>query len=180
MKLRFPLLFLTIFTLPVFSESLEKNVSYEENLKMKIEKIERINNGQKLSPNGLPTRFVVHHKGAYYADIKMSYLAPNKDGQFQIVEDFKRRVASISVTEWKIPASAIDLKVKVTIETGLVWEPVRVVYSGSLCQYNNMWADGENNRLQLDLWSSTLNPKVNLVQPYYTSYNGADTTLTCE
>ena len=179
MKLRFPLLFLTIFTLPVFSESLEKNVSYEENLKMKIEKIERINNGAKLSPNGLATKLVVHHKGAYLAFIKMSYLTPNKDGQFDLVSISSNGLYAESLHEWRIPVDAIDLQLTITAATGLIWEPVKVVYSGVLCQYNNIWTDGVYNRMQLDLWASTFNPQGALVQPYNTSYNGADTALTC-
>ena len=180
MKFKFPLFFLTLFSSSVFSGALENNVSYERASNRSIENKdrERVSNGMILSPNGQSTKLIVFNKGGYLVNININYLYPS-DGEYYEASYSMQNIAVLNEFEFLIPKDAIDLKVFVGMQTGIIWEPFRDIFSAPLCEYNNQWSDGHFNQMRIEMWGSVFNPKSQLVRPKGTYENGADTSLQC-
>ena len=178
MKFKFFVFILTFFASSAFAASQENDVSYEETSKLSIEDRVRINVGQEISPNGKMTELSIYNKGGFSSSILIRYLYPSGGKWISVVQN-KKNLSLLGNFKLLLPRDAIDLEVMVSIFTGLIWDPSKMIFSEPLCQYNNQWSDNKFNQMRIDLWGTTFNPKSALVRSAGTHHNGADTSLKC-
>ncbi len=125
------------------------------------------------------TSVVLHNKGGYLAKLGVEYFISNKDGTHRIHKVTELLSFGGVSHPIKIPAEAFNTRVTAELATGLIWQQSRVIFNEPLCPFNNQWSDGNENRVQDDIWGTTFNSPWSMVKPQDTYANGSPTGYKC-